>query len=146
MMPKNTHFRAKVIDRDKWVYGDYFSQCKDGTTTHFIVTHPNGRNNAREVMWTIDPETVGQYTGKEAGDGVPVYTGDVLSDGSDFGDRQELLLVAYDVGDAQFTAKNKTRSVASRYWGNCKVIGNIAEDFGHDTVATFGGHQVALLL
>ena len=42
---RETNFRAPgVLDsRHSWAYGDYFSQYKNGVTTHYIISHPNGR-------------------------------------------------------------------------------------------------------
>lgn len=71
-------FRAKLLTRDRWVYGDYFSQCKDGVTTHCIVEHRYGRERGREVMWEVAAPTVGEFTTIEDKNGTRVFEGDII--------------------------------------------------------------------
>src|SRR5918912_243645 len=78
-MVREIKFRARTIQgRQKWVYGDYFSQHKDGVTAHYIVEHPNGRDAGREVMWLIDSETLGQYAGSKDGQVTDIYEDDLV--------------------------------------------------------------------
>lgn len=75
---RETLFRAKELTKGKWVYGDYFSQHKDGRTRYYIVEHPYGRDSGREVMWEVDPETRSFYTGINDKRGNAIFTGDVV--------------------------------------------------------------------
>lgn len=75
---RDTTFRAKTVSRGTWAYGDYFSRYEDGITTHYILSHPNGRDAGREVMWEIDPETLGQGVGLDDRHGTSIFEGDIL--------------------------------------------------------------------
>lgn len=80
---KELIFRAKEITKGtpgKWVYGDYFSQHKDGQTKHYIVEHPYGRDNGREIMWEVDGETRGELTDQKDISGLDIYEDDLVRD------------------------------------------------------------------
>jgi hypothetical protein len=72
-------FRAREIirgKRGKWVYGDYFSQRKDGVVTHYIIDH--NPLSPQDIMWKVDPDTRGEHTGHETIDGFGVFEGDIV--------------------------------------------------------------------
>lgn len=129
----------------KWVYGDYFSQFKDGKTTHYIVTHPYGRDAGREVMWVADPATVGQYTGLKDKKGADIYEGDLLSPLNIKinayllvgGERPDYVIVEYSAPRFEFVAAKKDGSMRTswpidpRYF---EITGSI-----HDTPNPSGG-------
>lgn len=80
-MTRETKFRGIITlgDKRRFKYGDYLSQYKDGVTTHYIVEHPYGRDAGRAVMWPIDPETLGEYTGLKDKNSKEIYEGDVVA-------------------------------------------------------------------
>lgn len=122
-MSRETKFRAKEITKGKpgkWVYGDYFSQHKDGVTKHYIVEHPYGRDNGREIMWEVDGETRGEFIGRQDDNEQDVYEGDIIKTFPD-----DILGIAY----APFEVKFGSYGDYGKYIGwyvptECEVIGN----------------------
>lgn len=90
-------FRGKRIDNGEWVYGQYAyllnARTEDGEPIkHMIVDGtPFGQ--------TVDPSTVGQYTGLTDKNGKKIFEGDILR----FGKRH--LLVWWNCEAFQWQAK-----------------------------------------
>lgn len=73
-------FRGKRIDNDKWIIGDLIS-CPDGR--YEIVSHEEIPLNfsalaTAEISFEVDPETVGQFTGRKDINGSDLYPGDLI--------------------------------------------------------------------
>lgn len=65
-------FRAKMLDKpDTWVYGGYYEVGGNAVILH------ESRGNAMQHT-AVDPETVGQWTGKYDSKGTEIYEGDKM--------------------------------------------------------------------
>lgn len=132
-------FRAKRLDNGKWIYGALL-QCVDGK--QYIMEVITG-----EVVYNeIDPETVGQYTGRMDRSGNKIFEGDYLGDWCENDEGEECLGAYGEVtwweSDARYMLTME-EGLANDWtyeeeahptnWGNLYIVGNI-----HDNPEIFG--------
>lgn len=120
---RDYRFRGYGLALKRWLYGNLVIDDDPSRMDH-EARIVSCRGSVR-----VDPESVGQYTGKEDIDGMPVYEGDVLEvcNGSLNGHPMiERITVSWDGRRGRFNVPSWDPDTDSTHW--YRVVGNRWEE------------------
>lgn len=139
---RESEFRGKRLDNEKWIYGDLLRL--GGTLRTFIFTDEDCISQFAEKAYRlqkeVDPATVGQYTGLKDKNDKKIWMGDIFKD--DRGVVRSVFRVpggfAFEDNPAAFGYDHRSplypysslADLQSASWLSqcCEVIGNIHDN------------------
>lgn len=142
MQMREILFRGKK-NNNKWVKGRLITDDVIAPEGQRFVRDTDGSFNIK--CQTIDPKTVGEFTGLTDKNGVKIFEGDIIiyDDGEDADREGEFSIVVWE--NAEFCLKHFTAN-CEPYYDDCnlthsscyyEIIGNI-----HDNPELLGGNDI----
>ena len=128
-------FRGKRTDTKEWVYGFYnFTIYDDGSDPLMSIMRVHIIADADGYVWSIDENTVGQFTGLTDKNDKEIYEGDIVAieyidfDQAEDGVCHVKTVVEYETERMRFIFSKNGKSVIKTYKSCLEVIGNIFEN------------------
>lgn len=129
-------FRGKRINNGDWTYGNLIV-TKRLIGTECYVSTQNGMDNGKSYKFSVNPSTVGQYTGLIDKNGKKIFEGDIIKIVPDYDYSDDytiskvysyngILCVDYHGDDFDFTALGFLEDYLPD--GDFEVIGNIHDN------------------
>jgi uncharacterized phage protein (TIGR01671 family) len=122
--------RGKRKDSGRWIIG-YYVKATQGTNPDWIIKTAKGQGGWLMPMLrvSVDPETVGQYTGMKDKNGKRIFEGDILKCKMYKGIYEDYR-VSWDEESAAWQSLNKDKSnwICASIWNEQEVVGNIHDN------------------
>lgn len=126
-------FRGKAYATNEWVTGDLIQS----TIGEYFIQPLSDNIDAKQRIWLVDPETVGQYTGLNDADDNSIYEGDILEFELIPG-KYAIGFVQWDENNAMFITRLSARNTIDVNTTG-RIIGNI-----HDNPELYDGINIRL--
>lgn len=115
-MDREILFRGKRVDNGEWVYGGVYQEPTDDIKDGKVYIIAGALNNVG-VAYSVDPATVGQYTGITDKNGTKIFEGDIIQ-----WDEKEWGCPYLEIAEWDYDLFNLRKSDWKEF---CEVVGNI---------------------
>ena len=150
---RKIEFRGKRLDNGNWVCGDLINEPWGLVIQYYEVRMPKGagapeaKPTKRRVKATVDPSSVGQFSGLLDKNDVKVFEGDIVqfyrySDMTSKHEKTDMSPVRFFRGAYMYDTKYVSERTLSSLWRpgeSMEVIGNVYDSPELTATAELGG-------